>query len=65
MRQDRDDVVLKLDRIASEREVIDQLAAATVQLRAIQPAKREFAEFDVADLGRTVVPRHADLGVRA
>lgn len=40
MSEDRDDVTRLLGQIACEQEVIEQLAAGTLRLQAIQLAKR-------------------------
>jgi len=65
MNVDRDDVARLFGQIASEQEVIDQLAANAVRLQEIQRAKRELASLDVATLRRAVARRHAALAVGA
>lgn len=65
MSVDRDDVARLFDQIASEQEVIDQLAASALRLQAIQQAKRELASLDAATLRRAVARRHAALAVSA
>lgn len=61
----RDEVARLFDQIASEQDVIDQLAASAVRLQAIQQAKRELASLDAATLRRAVARRHAVLAVGA
>lgn len=65
MSVDRDDVTWLFDQIASEQDVIDQLAANALRLQAIQQAKRELASLDAAMLRRAVARRHAALAVGA
>jgi hypothetical protein len=65
MNVDRDVVARLFDQIASEQEVVDQLAASAVRLQAIQQAKRELAFLDAATLRRAVALRHAVLAVGA
>jgi hypothetical protein len=65
MSVDRDDVAWLFDQIASEQDVIDQLAANALRLQAIQQAKRELAFLDAATLRRAVARRHAALAVSA
>jgi len=63
MSGDRDDVARLFDQIASEQDVIDQLAATVRRLQAIQLAKRQLAALSPADLRRAVAQRHAALAV--
>jgi hypothetical protein len=65
MSVDRDDVARLFGQIASEQDVIDQLAANALRLQAIQQAKRELASLDAATLRRAVARRHAALAVGA
>ncbi len=65
MTEERDDVARLFDQIACEQDVIDRLAAGTVQLQAIQRAKRELAALDASALRRAVARRHAVLEVSA
>ena len=65
MTEERDDVARLFDQIACEQDVIDQLAAGTVQLQAIQRAKRELAALDASVLRRAEARRHAALEVVA
>lgn len=65
MSVDRDDVALLFDQIASEQDVIDQLAANALRLQAIQQAKRQLASLDATTLRRAVARRHAVLAVGA
>ena len=65
MNDDHDHVTGLFAQIASEQEVIDQLAANAVRLQEIQRAKRELASLDVATLRRAVARRHAALAVGA
>lgn len=60
-----DDVARLFDQIAGEQDVIDQLAASTRRLQAIQEAKRELATLNPSDLRRAVAQRHAVLEVGA
>lgn len=62
---DRDVVARLFDQIASEQEVIDQLAAGALRLQAILQEKRELASLDAATLRRAVARRHAALAVGA
>ena len=63
MSGDRDDVARLFDQIASEQDVIDQLAATVRRLQAIQQAKRQLAALSPADLRRAAAQRHAALAV--
>lgn len=65
MNTDRDEVARLFEQIASEQQVIDQLAAGTLRLQAIQAAKRKLAELDAAAVRRAVAKRHAALEVGA
>ncbi len=65
MTEERDDVARLFDQIACEQDVIDQLAAGTVRLQAIQRAKRELAALDASALRRAMARRHAVLKVSA
>lgn len=60
---DRDDVARLFDQVASEQDVIDQLAASALRLQEIQQAKRELASLDAATRRRAVARRHAVLAV--
>lgn len=63
MSVDRDDVARLFDQVASEQDVIDQLAASALRLQEIQQAKRELASLDAATRRRAVARRHAVLAV--
>lgn len=65
MNTDRDEVARLFEQIASEQQVIDQLAAGTLRLQAIQAAKRKLADLDAAAVRRAVAQRHAALEVGA
>ena len=65
MSEDRDDVARLFDQIASEQDVIDQLAASAVRLQAIQQAEAGVGALDAAALRRAVARRHAALEVGA
>lgn len=60
---DRDVVARLFDEVASEQDVIDQLAAIALRLQEIQQAKRELASLDAATRRRAVARRHAVLAV--
>ena len=65
MNDDRDHVTGLFAQIASEQDVIDQLAAGTQRLQAIQQAKRDLAQLDSASLRRAIARRHAALEASA
>ncbi len=60
---DRDVVARLFDQVASEQDVIDQLAASALRLQEIQQAKRELASLDAVTRRRAVARRHAVLAV--
>ena len=65
MNDDHDHVAELFAQIASEQGVIDQLAAGTQRLQAIQQAKRDLAQLDSASLRRAIARRHAALEASA
>jgi hypothetical protein len=65
MNNDHDQVGLLFAQIASEQDVIDQLAASAQRLQAIQQAKRDLAQLDSASLRRAIARRHAALEASA
>lgn len=64
MADDQDAVAELFATIACEQVVIDEIAAATERLVAIQRAKRELASY-ADSLHRALALRHAALGASA
>ena len=61
MTDDPDKAAALFAEIATEQQVIDQLAEGTERLRAIQQAKRDLAQLEPSALRAALGRRHASL----
>ena len=61
MTDDPDKAAALFAEIATEQQVIDQLAEGTERLRAIQQAKRDLAQLEPSALRAALERRHASL----
>ena len=65
MVEDPDEVAELFATIASEQDVIDQIASGAERLRAIQRAKQHLASLDAEALRQALARRHAALELSA